>query len=59
MQHALFIFKDSVMYHILKNRRDTKFSSLRQIMSEYIKKHQKRKEQNRVLKRERDALPLD
>ena len=28
-------------------------------MSEYIKKHQKRKEQNRILKRERDALPLD
>eukprot|EP00353_Schmidingerella_taraikaensis_P017929 CAMPEP_0185614146 /NCGR_PEP_ID=MMETSP0436-20130131/30369_1 /TAXON_ID=626734 ORGANISM="Favella taraikaensis, Strain Fe Narragansett Bay" /NCGR_SAMPLE_ID=MMETSP0436 /ASSEMBLY_ACC=CAM_ASM_000390 /LENGTH=122 /DNA_ID=CAMNT_0028248695 /DNA_START=331 /DNA_END=695 /DNA_ORIENTATION=- len=44
---------------MLKSKRDTKLHNLKQILQEFIKKKNKQKEQQRVLKRELQALPLD
>jgi len=59
MHKALFALKCSAVYTMLKNKRDTKLQNLKQILQEFIKKKNKQKEQQRVLKRELQALPLD
>ena len=59
MQHAMFVLKDSVVFHLFKNRRNSKIHCLKQVISNYIKKKTKQKEIYRELKRELADLSLE
>lgn len=40
----MFAFKNSVIYNLLKNRKDRKVKNLRKILEEFIRKKNKQKE---------------
>ena len=46
--------KNSVVYYLLKNRKDRKVKNLKKILEEFIQKKNKQKELQRVKKRELD-----
>jgi CRP-like cAMP-binding protein len=54
----MFAFKNSVVYYLLKNRKDRKVKNLKKILEEFITKKNKQKEMQRIKKREMDQLPL-
>ena len=59
MTSILFALKNSVVYYLLKNRKDRKVKNLKKILEEFIAKKNKQKEMQRIKKREIELLPLD
>ena len=59
MTDILFALKNSVVYYLLKNRKDRKVKNLKKILEEFIAKKNKQKEMQRIKKREIELLPLD
>lgn len=59
MTRILFALKNSVVYYLLKNRKDRKVKNLKKILEEFIAKKNKQKEMQRIKKREIELLPLD
>ena len=55
----MFALKNSVVYYLLKNRKDRKVKNLKKILEEFIQKKNKQKEMQRVKKRELEMLDLD
>lgn len=55
---ALNVFKNSVLFYTLKNRRDRKVKNLKKILEEYVAKRNRSKDFAKAKKRELDALPL-
>ena len=51
--------KNSVVYYLLKNRKDRKVKNLKKILEEFIQKKNKQKELQRIKKRELELLDLD
>ena len=51
--------KNSVVYMILKNRKDRKVKNLKKILEEFIQRKNKQKELQRQKKRDMEDLPLD
>ena len=52
MLEILFALKNSVVYYLLKNRKDRKVKNLKKILEEFISKKNKQKEMQRIKKRE-------
>lgn len=59
MTDILFALKNSVVFYLLKNRKDRKVKNLKKILEEFIAKKNKQKEMQRIKKREIELLPLD
>ena len=59
MTSILFALKNSVVYYLLKNRKDRKVKNLKKILEEFIAKKNKQKEMQQIKKREIELLPLD
>ena len=55
----MFALKNSVVYYLLKNRKDRKVKNLKKILEEFIQKKNKQKEMQRIKKRELESLDLD
>ena len=55
----MFALKNSVVYYLLKNRKDRKVKNLKKILEEFIRKKNKQKETQRKKKRELEELDLD
>lgn len=55
----MFALKNSVVYYLLKNRKDRKVKNLKKILEEFIQKKNKQKEMQRIKKRELEMLDLD
>jgi len=55
----MFALKNSVVYYLLKNRKDRKVKNLKKILEEFIQKKNKQKEMQRIKKRELESLNLD
>ena len=55
----LSAFKNAIIETILKNRRDKKVKNLRKILNEFIEQAKKRKEFEKMQRREIELLPLD
>ena len=55
----MFALKNSVVYYLLKNRKDRKVKNLKKILEEFIAKKNKQKEMQRIKKRELESLDLD
>ncbi len=52
MLAILYSLKNSVVYYLLKNRKDRKVKNLKKILEEFIARKNKQKEMLRVKKRE-------
>ena len=59
MHKAQFALKNSVVYYLLKNRKDRKVKNLKKILEEFIAKKNKQKELQRIKKREMEGLELE
>ena len=59
MHKAQFALKNSVVYYLLKNRKDRKVKNLKKILEEFITKKNKQKELQRIKKRELEGLELE
>ena len=59
MFKAQFALKNSVVYYLLKNRKDRKVKNLKKILEEWIAKRNKQKELQRIKKRELEGLELE
>lgn len=57
--NIMFALKNSVVYYLLKNRKDRKVKNLKKILEEFIQKKNKQKEMQRIKKRELESLDLD
>ena len=55
----MLALKNSVIYLLLKNRKDRKVKNLRKILEEFIKKKSRQKELQKIKARELEDLPLD
>lgn len=55
----MFALKNSVLYYLLKNRKDRKVKNLKKILEEFITKKNKQKEMQRMKKRQLESLDLD
>ena len=52
MFKSMFALKNSVVYYLLKNRKDRKVKNLKKILEEFISRKNKQKELQRMKKRE-------
>ena len=59
MIKIMLALKNSVVYMLLKNRKDRKVKNLRKILEEFIQRKNRQKEMQRIKKRELEDLPLD
>ena len=59
MHKIMLALKNSVIYLLLKNRKDRKVKNLRKILEEFIKKKSRQKELQKIKARELEDLPLD
>ena len=59
MHKACFALKNSVVYYLLKNRKDRKVKNLKKILEEFIQKKNRQKELQRIKKRELEGLELE
>ena len=55
----MFVFKNAVMYNLIKQKKDRKVKNLKQILEEYIKKKNKLQESKRQRKKELMNLTLE
>ena len=55
----MFAIKNSVVYYLLKNRKNRKVKNLKKILEEFIARKNKQKEMQRIKKRELEDLDLD
>ena len=55
----MFALKNSVLYYLLKNRKDRKVKNLKKILEEFIQRKNKQKEMQRIKKRQLELLDLD
>ena len=55
----MFALKNSVIYYLLKQRKNRKVKNLKKILEEFIQKKNKQKEMQRKKKRLLDSLDLD
>ena len=58
-QKVMYIFKNSVIYYLLRNRKDRKNKNLRKILEEFVQRKNRQKEMQRQQKRLIENLPLD
>ena len=59
MHKTQFALKNSVVYYLLKNRKDRKVKNLKKILEEFIQKKNRQKELQRIKKRELEGLELE
>ena len=55
----MFALKNSVIYYLLKQRKNRKVKNLKKILEEFIQNKNKQKEMQRKKKRLLDSLDLD